>query len=299
MIRSLLFASAVLLVDPTAVHAGRNCGGGGGHSGGDGRGESSSNTAVNVSNGTSWSYVPTSDSSGVAAETTATCSDDTDVVGYRKCTKFGGWGMSTRLPRVFLELGSNMRQFANSIGTREGTVHHGAESFTYKMVMPAGAPPDSAITSAIRVGVGLPHGLYAGVEGELGGIVQPAAANAEMSTSAGTFGSPNIDTKTSMVVGAYAIAGIRGGTRRGSVALEGAGGVRAVNYRFNSSYHHCEEITTINVVRGVVEARARAEVWLLPWITAGATLGANVTALDDWMAGLYLGVHNRTFGGRR
>jgi hypothetical protein len=95
------------------------------------------------------------------------------------------------------------------------------------------------------------------------------------------------------------IGGFRAIGKRGSIAIEGAGGLRSVRYEFASSYHNCETQATIVANRGVVEARARAELWLSPWITAGATLGTNVLERDDWMAGLYLGVHSRAFADGR
>jgi hypothetical protein len=72
-----------------------------------------------------------------------------------------------------------------------------------------------------------------------------------------------------------------------------------VHYTFESSYHLSETSTTLVYNDGVVEARARGELWLSPWITAGATVGASVLDRGDWMAGVYLGVHSRAFAGSR
>lgn len=55
----------------------------------------------------------------------------------------------------------------------------------------------------------------------------------------------------------------------------------------------------ISQTRGIVEARARGELWLNPWITAGAIMGASVVDQGDWMAGLYVGFHSRAFAGGR
>ena len=51
--------------------------------------------------------------------------------------------------------------------------------------------------------------------------------------------------------------------------------------------------------RSVVEARARAELWVSPWLTAGVSVGSNVLEKNDWMAGLYFGIHSRAFAGTR
>ena len=41
------------------------------------------------------------------------CVDDTDVVAFRKCSKFGASAKNMRLPRIYFELGSNVRQFGS------------------------------------------------------------------------------------------------------------------------------------------------------------------------------------------
>jgi hypothetical protein len=72
-----------------------------------------------------------------------------------------------------------------------------------------------------------------------------------------------------------------------------------VHYKFASAYHNCASETTIVANRSVVEARARAEVWVSPWLTAGVTLGSNVLDRNDWMAGAFVGVHSRAFASSR
>lgn len=281
---------AVAALDAGVARAGRTCGShsDGGSSVRDHRESSSS------SNETSWS--DTSTRRGVAVDTTS-CIDDTDVVGYRRCTKFGTWARNLRLPRLFVELGTSVRQFDSMLPGKTGHVSHDGASFAFRTVMaPNEAAQDVAVTSSLRVGFGLPRGLYAGGELELGGLVAPAAANAEMMTGAG---GPSIDQGRGLVVGGFAVAGIRGDMRRGSLAIEGAAGGRAVSYRFASAYYDCAESAAITASRGVVEARARGELFLNPWITAGATMGSNVLARGEWMGGVYLGFHSRAFAGRR
>ena len=146
--------------------------------------------------------------------------------------------------------------------------------------------------------LGIGHGFYAGLEGEIGGLVSPQPLSTEM-LSTGTFGSPTIDLTGGMVVGGAGVVGLRGGNSRAAVAAELAGGVRSVEYRFDSNYHDCEQNPTIGVVGGVVEARARAEVWVSPWVSLSVTVGTSVIDQDDWMAGAYLGLHSRAYGGLR
>jgi hypothetical protein len=222
------------------------------------------------------------------------------VHGYRHCTKFGAWGGNLRLPKLFVELGSNMRQFASGLPQQQGQVTHGLESFSYRVVMPQsqGAPIDTAMTTTLRIGVIPAHGFYTAIESELGGLTSPASASTEM-MSTGTYGGPQLAQQGGVVIGAYGVAGVRGTLGRATLAVEGAGGVRSTRYHFDSTYHACESTSTIAVTRGVVEARARAEVWAGPWFTFGATVGANLAERGDWLAGLYLGLHSRAFAGGR
>jgi hypothetical protein len=228
------------------------------------------------------------------------CYEETaDINGYRHCTKFGDWATNTRIPRIFAEVGMNMRHFGNGLADSTQSVTHGAETFQYRIVMPAGARNvDTAITSDVRVGVGLPHGLYVAVDGELGGLSDPARAGTEMMTT-GTYGSPEIAQGTDMMLAATGVVGARGTTRYGALGIEAAAGARSVRYAFDSAYHDCNQTTTITTTNAIVEARARAELWLGPWITAGATVGTSVISQGDWLAGVYLGVHSQAFGGGR
>lgn len=290
IIAAAALATTALFAQP--VHAGSTCGGGGG-----GGGSSSSSSSDGDS---SWSSSSSSSDHGSDASPTPACIDDTDVVGYRQCTKFGnGWGMNPRVPRMFVELGTNVRQFSAAASAREGTVSHGSESFMYRTVTPEGggdASAAAAVASNLRIGVGLGHGLYAGIEGELGALTN-TPARVEMMSS-GVFGAPEIEARTALLFGGAGFVGARVSHGRASLSIEGAGGARNVRYRYASSYRYCDEVSIVDVVTPVLEARARAELWLNPWFTVGAQAGSNVAAKGDWMTGFYLGIHSRAFGGR-
>jgi hypothetical protein len=300
MIKHFFVLAALLLADPRPVHAGSSCGGGGGDGGSSSGGSGGSSSGGSSSGGGSSSSDYSSSSSDSATYTQSTgCIDDTDVHGFRRCTKFGAWATNMRIPKLFVEVGSAVRQFDSGLATQSGAIAHGAESFSYRVVMPTSEPArDVAMVSTLRLGFGVPRGFYSGLEFELGGLVAPASASAEMTTT-GTFGSPEVRQSGGLVLGFTGIGGYRASGQRGSIAIEGAGGVRSVRYHFDSYYHNCESTTTIAATRGVVEARARGELWLSPWITAGATLGANVLDRQDWMAGVFVGFHSRAFAGTR
>lgn len=287
------------LATPRLADAGHTCGG---HNGGGGGGSSSSGSSgpstVSSSNDTSWSY--RGGHAGVSSEVTTGCIDDTDVVGFRHCTKYGAWAGNLRLPRMFIELGSNIRQFTSGLPEQQGQVTHGLEQFAYRVVMAdPRAATDTAVSSTLRFGFLPGHNIvYTAVELELGGLASTASTSTEM-MSTGTFGGPQLVQQGGLFLGAYGVLGARGSTGRGTLAVEAAGGARSMMYHFDSSYHECETTSTITVTRAVVEARARAELWAGPWFTFGATVGANVLAKGDWLAGLYFGVHSRAFAGSR
>jgi hypothetical protein len=80
---------------------------------------------------------------------------------------------------------------------------------------------------------------------------------------------------------------------RASFGIELAAGGRSVHYTSLTN----ESLMNASVSTGVVEPRARAEYWVSPYLALGAQAGTNVLARGDWMAGAYLSVHTRAFGG--
>jgi hypothetical protein len=113
------------------------------------------------------------------------------------------------------------------------------------------------------------------------------------------FGAPTLRQGSGLVMTALSLFGIRIPGHRGAVSLEAAGGVRYVSYMFRSSYHDCKDLATIDTTALVIEGRARGEVWVSPWLTAGATLGASAIHTRDWLAGVYLALHNRPYARTR
>jgi hypothetical protein len=286
---------ALLMLSTTSAYAGVCHPNGGGGNGGGGGSTGVPSAPTHVVYDSDHAYVPRRH---VSVDDANKCYEETaDINGYRNCTKFGEWATNTRLPHLFIELGMNMRHFGNGLNGGMQSVTHGAETFQYRIVMPQGAHSvDTAVVSDIRGGVGLGHGVYVGIDAELGGLAAPAQAGTEM-MSTGTYGSPEITQGRDMMLVMTGIVGVRGTTKHGALGVEAAGGVRSVRYAFDSAYHDCNQTTTIETNKAIVEARARAELWLGPWITAGATVGTSVISQGDWLAGVYLGVHSQAFGG--
>jgi hypothetical protein len=230
---------------------------------------------------------------------TDSCDSDSEVVGFRRCTRFAAWAKGLEYPQIIVEGGALVRRFPSLLGSQLGSVTHGAESFTYRMIQPADVRRfDTALLSTLRASVGLSRAVYAGLEVDLGGITRPSTATTE-ATSAGVLGSPDVQPGHGLLVDSLGIAGVRAATGFGALGVEFAGGLRAVSYGFHSSYHDCQQATSVNALAAVAEARARGELWLSPWLTAGAMLGTSVLERNAWMGGLYLGIHSRAFGGDR
>jgi hypothetical protein len=268
----LAAAALAALAAPAGRIAHAGCGGGGGPGGGSG--------------GSTWYLRATGD-----------CQDTSDVVGLRRCTRFAAWGKSLEYPHLLIEGGALVRRFPSLLDHQTGSVIHGAESFTYRVVQPSGVRRlDTAVLSSLRGSVGLSRAVYGGIEVDLGSVTRPGPAATEM-TSTGVFGSPDLQQGHGVLVDSLGVVGLHAAV--GFVGVELAGGLRAVSYSFHSNYHDCRQLTSVTALAAVGEARARGELWLSPWLTAGVTLGTSVLERGAWMGGVYLGVHSRAFGGDR
>ena len=274
-------AAAIIVAVPRLVRAG--CHGGSGGSGGSGGGGGGGDHG-GYSHG---------------AWYTVACEDTTDVVGLRHCSKFGAWSSNLRAPVIVIEAGAMLRQFPTLLDSQAGSVSHGVESFAYRVSQPTVRRAlDTAVLSTMRISTALPRGLYTGLEVDLGGLTQTGQVGMEM-MSTGVFGSPSLTQDRGFIVDTLGVVGARGTTGFGGLGVELAGGLRAVSYSFHSSYHGCEESTSVRALAPAAEARARGELWLGPWLTAGVMVGASILERSNWVGGLYLGVHSRAFGGVR
>jgi hypothetical protein len=216
------------------------------------------------------------------------CIDDTDVVGYRRCNPFAAWS-DHGMPLLIIELGAAVRRFGSQLGAAGED-----EPFTSRASgRPAGA--DTAEVGTLRVGVGLGRGFYLAVDGELGRLTR-TAARAETAPALEP-GTPSVAPGPSLAMGLSAAAGVRGAVGRVTLGVEVAGGVRGLVYRDRVPYLACESTTTHQVSSPILEARARASLWLSPFVSVGASVGASVIERGAWMAGVQLGFATRAFGG--
>jgi len=274
----LAAAALAALAAPAGRIAHAGCAGGGGSGGGSGGGLGDRTWYLHAS---------------------GACEDTSDVVGLRRCTRFAAWGKNLEYPHLLIEGGALVRRFPSLLGHQTGSVTHGVESFAYRVVQPAGVRRlDTAVLSSLRGSVGLSRAVYGAIEVDLGGVTRPGTAATEM-TSTGVFGSPDLQQGHGVLVDSLGVVGLHAAVGFGGVGVELAGGLRAVSYSFHSSYHDCRQLTSVTALAAVGEARARGELWLGPWLTAGIAIGTSVLERNAWMGGVYLGVHSRAFGGDR
>jgi hypothetical protein len=286
--------AALALAHPRLVVAG-SCPGGGGGGGSSGGGSSGGGSSGGGSSGGGGApFISDSHFAGHEPD----CSDGTDIVGFRRCTPFATWATNPSTPKLIIEAGAVLRQFASLLDGQIGHVSHGDESFAYRTTsQPQRRALDTAVLSTMRVGAGLPHGLYSALEVDFGGLTQTTSAAEVM--SAGAFGGPTLAQEHGFIFDSLAALGIRGNLGRGNLGVELAGGLRAVSYSFHSSYHFCEQDTSVLALGPVAEARVRGELWVSPWLTAGLAVGTSVIEQHTWMGAFYLGLHTRAFDGAR
>jgi hypothetical protein len=197
-----------------------------------------------------------------------TCLEDIDIVGYRYCTPYGVWGRSLREPYTFVTVGVNHRRLRAATGRRSPV--------SLRATATSGADPGAmtdAVTFSERLGFALPRRLYVAFEFELGNLI--------------AFDDPT--ASPDIVLASTAALGLRGGLGPGAIALEVAGGALAQSY------------ATDGRLRGepLVEARARADLWITPWFSFGGTVGTSLLDRDLWTAGLHLGFHSHAYAGDR
>ncbi len=228
------------------------------------------------------------------------CVDDSDIVGYRHCRRFGAWGVNLDVPPIIIEGGAIVRRFGSLLDGQTGLVNHGAAgTFAYRATAVTGRRAlDTAVLSTVRVTFVLPHHLYTAVEVDAGGLTRPGGATTEMMTT-GAAGTPALSQGGGLVVDGLAAVGARATFGLGALGAELAGGLRMVSYGFDSQYLSCATTTSVLARAAVAEARVRGELWLGPWIAAGVTVGTSVLEQRAWMGGVYLGIHTRAFNGER
>ncbi len=194
------------------------------------------------------------------------CFDTSDVVGYRSCPAYGSWGDNLLAPYVFVQIELNVRHFAAAAEPRASVA---ARTESPVSTTSAGRV---ATTYDERFGVALTDALYTALDVELGNF---------------PVGTPP-QSDPELVLGALASIGLQ--QRIGPITLNGelAGGVLATSTATDTALQP----------EAVIEARARADLWLGPWCTLGALIGRDLLRQGEWMYGFNIGFHSHTYGRR-
>ncbi|MFN0249146.1 MAG: hypothetical protein ACKV2T_19840 [Kofleriaceae bacterium] len=211
------------------------------------------------------------------------------------CADYAVW-RARNAPVLTLDVGVATRSFASPLGAQTGSVTHDMQSFSYRVVGPAGqpsAPLENAVVGQLRVGAPLRHGFYLAGELEIGALTSPTVA-AEM-TSSGELGTPTLTATSTTVAGGVGVIGFEARLGRVDLGVEVAGGGRALFHNYDSTYLACETTSTIAAGSAVLEGRARAKFWISPYVTLSAVAGKS--ALDEgMMGGFTVGFTNHAFG---
>jgi hypothetical protein len=206
------------------------------------------------------------------------CQERSTTLGRRLCTRFGAWSGITRLPPITAEVTVGVRTLPAPPAASPAGAARATESGDASPAMM------TAPGAGMRWSVGVGRGLYLGVGTEGGPIGVVASATAD------GLGP----------VGFYAMGLVHGGLRRriGRVQLAAELAVGAAIVPVVESVEPGQDPNTAANARLVLEGRVRADLWLNPWITAGAFAG---TAVDGrgTVGGLQLGLHIRALDAGR
>lgn len=202
---------------------------------------------------------------------TELCRDESDVVGERSCTPYGSWSVPVDERNIFIDYGANWRRFQRVVPVKPATTPTTARATsvaTPSSPMPAEAPA-SVLAFTERIGFAIAGAAHFAIEVELGNFAFDSTKRDIMLGTAGAFGL--FGNLGSLGIGVELAAGYRGYTDESHEGFIGG---------------------------GVLEARARAQLWSTPWFTLGVAVGSSLLHKNDWMAGIALGFHSRSYGGR-
>lgn len=194
------------------------------------------------------------------------CLLEDGIVGRRSCPEYGVWGEALEGPYVLVRLGMNMRHLPRRTAmpstSQRGTMPPPA--------MGAGGS-DTSYTMVEQISVATSRVSYLGVEMELSPITSDSLVPGARTYEAG----------------GQLVAGLHGGAQTLKIGAELAAGARIVDDHRGQGEQG----------EGVLEARARGDIWLTPWFTVGADAGVSLLDRGEWFMGFCLGIHSYSYGG--
>ena len=199
------------------------------------------------------------------------CKETNATVGYRTCSRFGSsWSTPRWVPSLMIDVGMVMHWLS------PGTA--GRESVPRSMTGVTDAV-GTAFGPSLRLSFAIHAVSYVGVEAFAG-----AASFDDNEPVLGDH------------IRGGGVVGVQTSWSRLTVGAE-----LAMGHEMLLARRHGLEGTQPAVLRSglAVDGRARASLWLTPWITSGVSFGASAIHRGEVSLGVYVALHGRTFDGRK
>lgn len=206
------------------------------------------------------------------------CVDTTDLVGERKCSRYGlGWSNEKQWPLV-LRFGLRHTSFSPRGLAFGGARSFSGEDFGADMVRTYGV--DTGFT------VFLVGQLYLGLEAA---FLFGAVETRSLMTTSG-------EASISMFQGTLPL-GYRIPLGRASLRAEAALGAARISVGHRAVGEEGLRRVSSDAIQGVVEPRLAADFWVSPYVTVGAYGATNILDTGGYAMGLTVAVHHRNFDG--
>jgi hypothetical protein len=216
------------------------------------------------------------------------CREVSDIVGLRRCSRFGSWDTGHG-PSMSFEVGLIAQGLDLSGVSGTATASHLGANHEFAVgrgFVPARA---TAFGAALRLNAFFTSNVYAGVDLGLAG---GAAAGATTQ-----FGPLSETPESAFRLGFGAVLGVA--TRLGPITLRGEvlGGINVTSVSFASHYLSCDDHGAVVVTSARVEPRVALEAAVGPWASVGVMGGATALDTGEWSGMLYTRWTTRAYYG--
>ena len=225
------------------------------------------------------------------------CSEVSEIVGRRQCSRFGDKWASTDKPALWLEAGFVVRNFNATPIDKLSTVKIGGATHEYRVVGDPSTRNTTALTLSLR-GTDRLGFFYFGGELDIGGILAGSEARVvhdpDTTSKMATF-----ERRSTEYFAARAVAGLRLDLWRMSFATEIAPGVGGISYIGKAQVGETSKDANVVQWAALLEARSRIDVWVSPRLSLGIALGRSLRADDGYSVGIFVSGHQRPYDMRR